>query len=78
MKYSDHFSLEGIQAFNQKFDVKTDPEKVEIDFLDSRVSDHSGIEALVNLGHKYKEANKQLKLTHLSPDLQSTIIKSGS
>jgi len=64
-----------IQAFNQKFDVKTDPEKVEIDFLDSRVSDHSGIEALVNLGHKYKEANKQLKLTHLSPDCKALLLK---
>ena len=34
-----------VQNFNAKFDVKNDPEKVEIDFIESRVSDHSGIEA---------------------------------
>ncbi|MCT4624828.1 MAG: SulP family inorganic anion transporter, partial [Schleiferiaceae bacterium] len=34
-----------ISAFNSKFDVKNDPDKIEIDFIDSKVSDFSGIEA---------------------------------
>ena len=38
-----------IQNFNAKFDVNKDPENIEIDFIESRVSDHSGIEALENL-----------------------------
>ena len=39
-----------ITAFNDKFDVKNDPQSVEIDFVESRVSDHSAIEAISNLG----------------------------
>ncbi|MGB0177428.1 MAG: SulP family inorganic anion transporter, partial [Owenweeksia sp.] len=33
------------QSFNSKFDPRNDPQRVEIDFIESRVSDHSGIEA---------------------------------
>ena len=57
-----------ITVFNQKFDYNNDPEKVEIDFLESKITDHSGIEALVNLVEKYKKNKKEVKLTHLSPD----------
>ena len=41
-----------IQTFNSKFDVRNDPEKVEIDFIESKVSDHSGIEAIWNLASR--------------------------
>ena len=37
-----------ILAFNDKFDVKNDPENVEIDFIESRISDHSALEAIFN------------------------------
>ena len=57
-----------VQVFMQKFDPKNDPENVEIDFIESKVQDHSGVEALVKLVEKYKEAGKNVKLTHLSPD----------
>ena len=43
-----------IIAFNDKFDVKTDPENVEVDFVESRISDHSAIEAIFNLFNKYE------------------------
>jgi SulP family sulfate permease len=43
------------QNFASKFNAKNDPEKVEIDFIESKVNDHSGIEALRNLIHKYKK-----------------------
>ena len=66
-----------IQAFNQKFDVKEDPENIEIDFLDSKVSDHSGIEALVSLVNKYEGQDKKVKLTHLSPDCKTLLIKAN-
>lgn len=59
-----------ITAFNTKFDVKNDPVQVEIDFIESRVSDHSGLEALNNLVIKYQEAGKQVKLIHLSEQCQ--------
>lgn len=66
-----------IQTFNSKFDIKNDPDKVEIDFIESRVSDHSAIEAIFNLVNKYKDAGKQIKLKHLSEDCKELLYKSS-
>lgn len=66
-----------IQAFNSKFDVKNDPDQVEIDFIESRVSDHSAIEAVYNLVNKYQAAGKQIKLKHLSEDCKELLYKSS-
>ncbi len=66
-----------IQEFNSKFDVKNDPENVEIDFVESRVSDHSAIEAIFNLVNKYQTENKQIKLKHLSEDCKILLYKSS-
>ena len=65
-----------ISAFNQKFDIKNDPDTVEIDFVESRVSDHSAIEAIFNLVNKYKSAGKTIKLKHLSQDCKVLLHKS--
>ena len=64
-----------VQNFNSKFDAKSDPSNIEIDFIESRVSDHSGIEALGNVIDKYLEVNKNVKLTHLSPECQDLLLK---
>ena len=56
------------QVFLSKFTVDEDPDKVEIDFIESRVSDHSGIEAIFNLVQRYQKAGKTIVLKHLSPD----------
>jgi SulP family sulfate permease len=66
-----------IQNFNSKFDIKNDPEKVEIDFIESQVTDHSGIEALENLADKYIAAGKTLTLKHLSPDCKALLLKAN-
>ncbi len=66
-----------IQNFNSKFDVRTDPDKVEIDFIESRVNDHSGIEALHSLANKYLDAGKEIKLTHLSPECKALLLKAN-
>ena len=66
-----------IQGFNSKFDIKNDPDKVEIDFLESRVSDHSALEALFNLISKYEAAGKQVKLKHLSEDCKNLMVKAS-
>lgn len=66
-----------VQAFNSKFDVKNDPDNVEIDFIESKISDHSGIEALKNLANKYLENGKTVKLTHLSPDCKALLLKAN-
>lgn len=64
-----------IQNFNSKFDVRNDPDSVEIDFIESRVNDHSGIEALQGLTNKYREAGKHIKLIHLSPECKDLLLK---
>ena len=66
-----------IKTFNDKFDVKNDPQSVEIDFVESRVSDHSAIEAISNLVNKYKEEGKTIHLKHLSQDCKILLYKSS-
>ncbi len=64
-----------IQNFVSKFDVTTDPDNIEIDFMESRVSDHSAIEALRTIGNKYLDSGKGIKLTHLSPECIDLLVK---
>jgi SulP family sulfate permease len=64
-----------IADFNEKFDVKNDPQSVEIDFIESRVSDHSAFEAILNLVKKYEAAGKTIHLKHLSQDCKELLFK---
>ncbi|WP_436517405.1 SulP family inorganic anion transporter [Ekhidna sp. To15] len=66
-----------VQSFNSKFDPANDPENVELDFLESRVSDHSGIEAIFALEKKYKDYGKNVKLVHLSPECKMLLYKAS-
>ncbi|MBJ6368118.1 SulP family inorganic anion transporter [Snuella sedimenti] len=66
-----------ILAFNEKFDVKNDPDHVEIDFVESRVSDHSALEAIFNLVNKYEAEGKSIKLKHLSEDCKVLLYKAS-
>jgi len=65
-----------ISAFNEKFDVKNDPDQVEIDFVESRISDHSALEAVSNLVSKYQAENKTVRLKHLSLECKALLYKS--
>lgn len=66
-----------IQNFNSKFDVKNDPAHIEIDFVESRVSDHSALEAIFNLVNKYEAEGKSIKLKHLSSDCKILLRKAS-
>ncbi|MFD2552581.1 SulP family inorganic anion transporter [Bizionia sediminis] len=66
-----------ISAFNEKFDPKNDPEYIEIDFVESRVSDHSALEAIYNLVEKYEAEGKSVKLKHLSEDCKQLLRKAS-
>ena len=66
-----------IQNFNSKFDIKNDPDKIEIDFVESRISDHSALEAIFSLVNKYKAEDKEIKLKHLSQDCK-VLLRKGS
>lgn len=57
-----------VTAFQEKFDVQNDPGEVIIDFKESRVVDHSAIEALNKVTERYRKVNKKIHLRHLSED----------
>jgi len=67
-----------IRGFNDIFDVKNDPDDVVIDFYDSRVADHSGIEAIDSLANRYKQAGKTLHLKHLSTECKNLLSTAGN
>ncbi len=66
-----------IQAFTSKFDVANDPEKIEIDFMESRVTDHSALEAIFGLVEKYEAAGKHVRVKHLSEECQALMVKAS-
>lgn len=66
-----------ISTFNSKFDVKNDPDQIEIDFMESRVSDHSAIEAVSNIVEKYQKAGKTIHLKHLSEECKVLLHKNS-
>lgn len=57
-----------ITVFNEKFDVKNDPEVVIIDFKESKIADMSAIEAVNKLTERYSKLGKKVHLRHLSAD----------
>ncbi len=62
-----------VTAFNEKFEVDTDPAEVVVDLKDSRVADMSAIEALNKLTERYHKAGKKLHLKHLSADCRQLL-----
>ncbi len=57
-----------INTFHKIFSPKQDPKNVYIDFEDSRVIDHSAIQAIDKLAERYQKAGKTLHLVHLSSE----------
>lgn len=54
--------------FTSLFNPKDDPDSVVLDFMDCRVADHSGLEAINSICDKYGNLNKKVYLKHLSSD----------
>lgn len=54
--------------FLEKFTPNEDPNIVIVDFLESRISDHSGIETVQKLTQRYAKLGKEVHLRHLSAD----------
>lgn len=54
--------------FLSKFDVQGDPDKVLIDFEESRIMDQSAIEAINKIASMYEKTGKRIYLVHLSQD----------
>ena len=66
-----------VKNFLELFDIENDPDDVVIEFQNSRVADHSAIEAIDNLAEKYIQSGKQLHLRHLSPECRQLLKKAG-
>ncbi|WP_133407217.1 SulP family inorganic anion transporter [Parashewanella tropica] len=66
-----------VSHFLELFDAKNDPEDVIIDFQNSRVADHSALDAIDTLAERYIAAGKKLHLRHLSGDCKQLLNKAG-
>lgn len=64
--------------FKELFKPEEDPDDVIIEFQRSRVSDHSGIEALDGLAERYQALGKKLHIRHLSPECVILLKKAGN
>ena len=67
-----------VRAFSDIFDPKNDPDDVVIDFYNSRVADHSGIEAIDSLAERYQRRGKTLHLKHLSEECKKLLDTAGN
>lgn len=67
-----------ITAFHEKFEPANDPKDIVVDFKESRVVDHSAIEALSLLTERYSKIGKRVCLKHLSSDCVKLLGKAGS
>ena len=66
-----------VKNFLDLFNPENDPNDVILEFQNSRVADHSAIEAIDNLAEKYIKAGKQLHLRHLSLECRELLKNAG-
>ena len=67
-----------VKNFLELFNPEDEPDDVIIEFQNSRVADHSAIEAIDNLAERYIKAGKTLHLRHLSGECRQLLKKAGS
>lgn len=63
------------KLFTEKFNIKSDPNEVIIDFQESRIMDQSAIETINKIADKYLSQGKTIHLRHLSDDCRKLIKK---
>ena len=66
-----------VKNFLELFNPEDDPDDVIIEFQNSRVADHSAIEAVDTLAERYIRAGKTLHLRHLSDECRLLLRKAG-
>jgi len=64
-------------SFVERFHPENDPDVVILDFMDSRIVDHSALQAIEDVAAKYKEAGKRLRLRHLTQDCHRLLTNAG-
>ncbi len=66
-----------VKNFLELFNPEDEPNDVIIEFQNSRVADHSAIEAIDTLAERYIRAGKTLHLRHLSEECRQLLKKAG-
>ncbi|WP_448548422.1 SulP family inorganic anion transporter [Thalassotalea fusca] len=66
-----------VSSFLEQFDVENDSDDVIVEFKNSRVADHSAIEAIDTLAERYISKGKTMHLKHLSADCLELLTKAG-
>ena len=66
-----------VADFLELFHSNTDPDDVIVDFQNSRVCDHSALDAIDTLAERYGSSGKKLHLRHLSNDCKKLLHKAG-
>lgn len=66
-----------ITSFLEQFEPQNDSQDVIVEFKNSRVADHSALEAIDTLAERYKSRGKTLHLRHLSPECRTLLTKAG-
>ena len=78
------YSVEGllhfgsVKEFSEHFSASSDTQNIVIDFEKARICDLSAIEAMNAMAERYRNAGKNLRLRHLSPDCQKTLKRAGN
>ncbi len=67
-----------VQNFHGHFEPQQDPDEVIVDFRNSRVFDHSGLDAINSLAERYLALGKRLRLRHLSAECRSLLHTAGN
>ncbi|PCI61819.1 MAG: sodium-independent anion transporter [Gammaproteobacteria bacterium] len=66
-----------VSNFIEQFDVENDGDEVFINFKNSRVADHSAIEAIDTLAERYVSRGKKLHLKYLTKECRQLLKKAG-
>ena len=66
-----------VSSFLDQFNITDDSDDVTIEFKNSRVADHSAIEAIDTLAERFVSQGKTIHLKHLSKECQQLLEKAG-
>lgn len=66
-----------ISQFKSLFEIEKDPQEVIIDFMNSRVTDHSAIHAIEFITERYTAIGKKLHFRHLSSECKLLLGKAS-
>ncbi|REL34717.1 SulP family inorganic anion transporter [Thalassotalea euphylliae] len=66
-----------VSSFLDQFDMENDSNDVIVEFKNSRVADHSAIEAIDTLAERYIARGKTMHLVHLSSECKQLLEKAG-